>query len=368
MGALLLADAAQGRDNNLNLIRALAACAVLISHAYPIALGPEAAQPLKALTGYTLGTIAVFAFFVISGFLIAQSFERTRSRKRFVQARFLRLWPGLIVSIVLVAVLLGPLVSTLPVGRYFADPGVWSFMLRNLTLVSVQYTLPGVFETQPYTTVEGSIWTLIYEALFYVGVFVLGVLSLLGRPRAMALIFAAYLALFFAVQVSGVSLPGKAANLLALALPFAVGTGFYIWRSVVPLSLLLAVGLAGLAWLAHDTALYAPIFTIALGYAVFWAAYVPGGVLRLYNRLGDYSYGIYIYAFPLQGFVIWLWGPMSPEMNILLSLPLVLIPSILSWHLIEKPSLALRRRSPTDRTSVRDTGTDSRHICHSAER
>jgi len=82
---------------------------------------------------------------------------------------------------------------------------------------------------------------------------------------------------------------------------------------------------------------------LMLGYAVFWLAYVPRGRLLIYNRLGDYSYGIYIYAFPLQGAVIWFFGPMTPGMNIAISLPITLLFAVLSWHLVEAPALRLQR-------------------------
>jgi len=338
-----LGDVATGRENNFNLIRALAAVAVLVSHAYPIALGPDAAQPLRALTGYSLGSISVYAFFVISGFLIAQSYERTPTRTRFVLARFLRLWPGLIVSILAVAFVLGPIVTTLPAGEFLTHSETLSFVVRNITLLSVQYDLPGVYQTQPYTDIEGSIWTLLYEVLCYVGVFALGVLGLLRRKTAMVVVCVVYLGIYLGVPVSGMTLHPKITTLITLSLPFAVGTAFYVWRAHLPLSIAGVLVLAGLAALSKGTMLYTPVFSIALGYAVFWAAYIPGGVLRAYNRLGDYSYGIYIYAFPLQGFAVWLWGPQTPLVNMALSLPMVLIPSVLSWHYIEKPALTFRR-------------------------
>lgn len=345
-----LKDVATGRDNNFNLIRALAATAVLVSHAWPITQGDGVVQPLDRLTGYALGTISVFAFFVISGFLIAQSFERSSSIGRFVWARVLRLWPALIVSILAVAFVLGPLVTTLPLSTYLTHSETYSFVLRNLTLAHVQYTLPGVFETLPYPTVEGSIWTLIHEVLCYVGVFVLGVLGLLRRKTAMVAVFAGFLVLYFLVQAGTLSLHPKITSLIKLALPFGVGTAFYVWRDHLPLTIWGVALTALAAWATKGTAVYPLTFCLALGYGVFWAAYVPGGILRAFNRLGDYSYGIYIYAFPMQGLAVWLWGPQDPLTNIALSLPMTLIPSILSWHLIEKPALALRRPRTKRRT------------------
>jgi len=83
---------------------------------------------------------------------------------------------------------------------------------------------------------------------------------------------------------------------------------FYVWRDRLPLSLIGVVILAGLAWLTRGTIVYDFALALALSYATFWLAYIPGGVIRRFNELGDYSYGIYIYAFPLQGFSIWLLG------------------------------------------------------------
>ena len=107
-------DVSSGRNNNLNLIRAVAAVAVLVSHAYPITLGGKAVEPLRTALGHTLGTLAVFVFFFISGFLIARSFDQKRSLTGFTVARVLRLFPGLLASLLLVMLLLGSATTTLP--------------------------------------------------------------------------------------------------------------------------------------------------------------------------------------------------------------------------------------------------------------
>ena len=117
-----------------------------------------------------------------------------------------------------------------------------------------------------------------------------------------------------------------------------------IWRDRIPLSLWGVAALAGLTWALKGHALYVFALTAALAYGTFWLAYIPGGALRRFNRLGDYSYGIYIYAFPVQGLAVWSFGPMSAAQNIALALPLTLLPSILSWHLVEAPALATRKR------------------------
>ena len=335
---------ATGRNNNLNIIRMIAASAVLVSHAYPIALGAGKPEPLKDLVGYSLGTLSVFAFFVISGFLIANSYERSSSRRRFLAARSLRLFPGLIVSLLLVAFVMGPVSTTFPLATYLSDPSTYGFVVRNTLLVHPQYTLPGVFETNPYPTVEGSIWTLAHEVACYLGVFILGWVGLLHNRRAMAIIFILYICVWLAVPAFDINLHPKIEALRRLSIAFAVGTAFYIWRDRIILTWPVALVLIGIAAVFRDTSIQALTTVSALGYLVFWLAYIPGGALRHYNKLGDYSYGIYIYAFPVQGLVIWALGPMQPLENMLWSFPATLILAILSWHWVEKPSLALVHR------------------------
>ncbi len=335
-----------GRDNNFNLIRAAAATAVLVSHAYPIALGPKAEEPLETVFGHSLGAMAVFVFFVLSGYLISASFERSGSSLAFWQARVLRLAPCLVVSLLLVGLVMGPLVSSLPVAAYLGHPETWTFLLRNLTLAFPQYELPGVFDTNPYRTVEGSIWTLFHEVACYGMVFVLGLVGALRKPWLMGVLVVAY-ALVWAITLAlPITLPIKIAQFRMMSFPFVVGMVFYVWRAWLPLSVWIVAVLAVLTWLTQGTGAATAVLVVTLGYATFWCAHVPGGWLRGYNRLGDYSYGLYLYAFPLQGLVVWLWGPMDPGLNIALALPLTLLVSVLSWHLIEAPALALRKARP----------------------
>lgn len=346
MHVIYLGAAARGRENNLNLIRAFAATTVLVSHAWPISLGAGADEPLSALAGHSLGTLAVYAFFVISGFLITASFARSQSHRQFLQARALRLFPGLFVSLLLVSLVLGPVVTDLPLASYLTNPEVPLFLLRNMMLVSPAYTLPGVFETNPWPTVEGSIWTLVYEVACYVGVLIAGLFGAFRKPRYLMLAIFLYLVIWLIWLIMGMHLHPKLDALHRLSFPFAIGVLFFVLRDRMPLTLWVLLPLIALRILASGTVAADPAMALALGYAVLWLAYVPRGPLLAYNRLGDYSYGIYIYAFPLQGAVIWFLGPMTPGMNIAISLPITLFFAVLSWHLIEARALALLRRAP----------------------
>jgi peptidoglycan/LPS O-acetylase OafA/YrhL len=336
---IMLSDISEGRDNNLNLIRFIAAGAVLVSHATPITRGSAVPEPLMALTGHSLGTIAVFIFFAISGFLITASFQRSSSHTSFLLARSLRLMPGLVVSLLLVAFVLGPWVTSLTAAAYFTDGGPYAFVLRNTALFPLQYTLPGVFNGQPVEAVVGSIWTLKHEVLCYLGVFIAGLMGAWCSLGRAALALGLYACIWGAGLMMGDALPYLAGKFLTLSLPFVIGIAFWIWRERLVMHPVICVVLVAVAWAVRGTPLALPGFALALSYVTFWLAYVPGGAVRAFNRLGDYSYGVYVYAFPVQGLAVHLVGAQTPLQNMALAAVPTLVLAIASWHLIEGPAM-----------------------------
>ncbi len=344
-----LGSASAGRDNNFTLIRLCASVAVLVSHAWPITGGPGTKEPLAGAIGHSLGSIAVFIFFALSGYFIAGSFQRAASVRHFVLARVARLWPGLAVSLLFVAFILGPLVTSRPLQSYLVQPDLLSFFLRNLTLIKPQYQLVDLFQDQPYPAVEGSIWTLSYEVACYTIVLLCGVLGLLRNRKSMMGTVAVYLVLWSSPLVFDLPLHPSVSHMHSLSFPFMTGVSLWIWRDRVVLSLHVLLVLAVLGVGLRTTALAFPALVIALTYGTFWLGHAPRGFLRKFNGLGDYSYGIYIYAFPLQGFAIWCWGSMTPAMNILSALPMTMICAILSWHMVEQPAMRFAQRTADGR-------------------
>jgi len=333
-----------GKDNNLNLVRVIAASAVLVSHAYPISLGPGTPEPLSYSTNISLGALSVYVFFFISGFLITQSFDRSSSWRSFFVARALRLMPGLIVSLILVGLVVGPLITTWSLGSYFTDPKLLRFMIGNASLIFMQYELPGVFEDLPYHAIVGSIWTLFYEAFCYAGVFILGISGLIHRPVSTTIILASVLTAGFMCDLLDNEMPWRLGYIQTLTVPFILGMLAYLWRSYVfmvwwllPLALILPV-------VAFHTASYHLAVCLSLSYWTLWFGYIPKGTIRHFNKIGDYSYGIYVYAFPVQGLAVNFMGPQSPIQNILYSLPPTVLLGVLSWHLVEKPAMAQKNR------------------------
>lgn len=331
------------RRNNLNLVRMLAASAVLFSHAFPISLGIGATEPLEQPTGMSLGWYAVAIFFGLSGLLIASSFERRRAWHQFWTARVLRLFPALFVILVL-TLFAGFFLTSLSPAAYLSSVEVWTYAPRNLSLAFLQYPLPGVFEANPYPrAINGSLWTLFYEVACYTLLFCGGALGLLGRRWAIT-IGVIGLGMAF-VLLSNQPVPqGPIAvriyHLVMLGFPFALGILTFVWREHFNFDWRLALVLWLGYWLASDTALGVLALVIALLYSAGWFGFVPKGKLLLYNRLGDYSYGMYIYAFPMQQAIAMFFSPLEPWMNMAVAFPASLLAAILSWHLVERRSLA----------------------------
>jgi peptidoglycan/LPS O-acetylase OafA/YrhL len=335
-----------GRDNNFNLIRMIAATAVLVSHAWPIARGVGTEEPLERLLGLSLGGVSLMVFFAISGFLIARSYDWAPRIADWTAARVMRLFPGLAVALILTALVLGPAATTLSLGAYAADPATLLYVPRNVTLVSLQYGLPGVFADNPLpSAINGSLWTLFHEAACYVGVLVIGLFGGLRRPRIMVAALAVWAGFYIAVDFTPEAGPMlRLHRLRDLSAPFVIGAAFYVWRDRIPMRWTLGAALAVLAVALRDTPAFLPVFTLALSYGTFLLAWLPGGAIRGWNRLGDYSYEIYIYAFPVQQLCVHAFGPMTPLENIAVAAPITLVLAILSWRLVEGPALATRRR------------------------
>src|SRR5258708_15153417 len=158
------------RRNNFDALRLVAAASVIFSHAFLLSQGREDNEPLKWLTGQTiLGVVGVFVFFVISGFLVTQSYETTRSPGRFAAKRALRIYPGYLVCILLCTFALGSMVTTLPLSAYLADGGTWDFLFWNLVMNVEHNSLPGVTFTGfgIGRIVDGPLWSLPCEMVIY---------------------------------------------------------------------------------------------------------------------------------------------------------------------------------------------------------
>jgi peptidoglycan/LPS O-acetylase OafA/YrhL len=333
-----------GRDNNYNLLRLTAAFLVIVTHSYAIT-GRQNSEPLYPLAHdafFSLGMLAVYVFFMISGYLVTKSFVSRHSLAAYAEARILRIYPALIVA-VLFSMAVGAWFTTWPIGPFLAHPQTHRFALYNMTLLNyrIAFVLPGVFEHHPYPLVNGSLWTLPSEVRMYAAVGLLGALGLLRRRWTFALGLGAIVAA--ALAFGGNAIPFLGA--FRLAPFFAVGACAYVFRAVIPVSTPLLVLLAAGVVASAGTPWLKPMVYVTLAYGTFWFAYVPGGFLRRFNRLGDYSYGTYIFAFPIQQTIRAVFPGVTPMQMVALAFAATLPLAALSWHFLEHPMLRLKGRT-----------------------
>ena len=343
---MTLADGLRaGRDNFL-LLRHVAAALLIYSHSYALAGVPGGSDLVaRVLPGFYGGRVAVLLFFAISGFLVTNSYLRRPHLLRFAAARVLRIYPAYIVCLLVTVALVGLFFTRLTLHDYLGDRATWRYLSHNLGLTGLQYTLPGAFaDSRNYAgVVNGSLWSLALEARLYLYLAVLALLQVL-RWRALAAALAAgfVLATLWLWPSLGPDVEGKR----ALTVVFAAAAGAACVAGYVPVSTRLLVLLGMAVWLLRGQAGAYGLTIAGIAYFSFWFAYrVPALALRF---PGDYSYGLFLYGFPLQQGLAALYPSLSPDQLTALALPAALLFAIASWHVIERRALSFKswRASP----------------------
>ncbi len=334
------------RANNINLLRFIAAALVIYYH-MALLLGKSDYQILD----HGLGAIAVNVFFLLSGWLIASSWTHSASFVSYLIRRIARIFPALIVVTLATVFIIGPLFTTLSLVDYFAAPGTWIYL--KTALLYRPLPLPGVFESLPYpSAVNGSLWTIRYEFAMYLLVpFVYFLLGRFARARkAIALALFAFLALGHCL-ISGL---GLAAPLIC-AQGFRLATYFFAGCIVYEFGLLkyfdvqysvLAL-LFMLVFAQEEGFLCVPLMVVATMVFVFGFSLAPNPRFARCFSKNDFSYGIYIWAFPIQQVLVQLGGGSPQDSTLFYSLvafAITLILAVGSWFLVEKPCMAWGKR------------------------
>jgi peptidoglycan/LPS O-acetylase OafA/YrhL len=337
-----LGDHTPGRDNNTQLLRLLAATSVIAFHSCALT-NRWGDDPLHRLTGDTnMGALGVNVFFVLSGFLITQSWLRRPRLPAYLAARALRIYPALIAAVAL-SIFLGGLSSAWPWDTFLTDPMTRQFAANALGW-RVAFLLPGAFPSNPFPGgVNGSLWTLPVELRLYIGIAILGAAGVLARRNRCALVLAA-LVVLFSMKPEWLPLPTQEKVVFELALLFALGSFCYVWREHIPLSLVAAA--AGLSLYLWNPGGWVRGLGVALitAYTVLVLAYHPRVQAPRLNRGGDYSYGLYVYAFPIQQTIL-LHAPRLTTVELLIPAFLsTLALAAASWHFLELPILGLKSR------------------------
>jgi peptidoglycan/LPS O-acetylase OafA/YrhL len=326
------------RNNNFDSLRLIGALLVLVGHASPLTKLWEAPE-IGHIKIYRLG---VLIFFSISGYLITASWFAKPKFGTFFAKRALRLFPALVAVVLVSVFVIGPVFTTLKLSDYFANSGTWQYLALGLALVPA-YKLPGVFASgHPNLAVNGSLWTLGLEFACYAAIAALGALLPKKYFWIGPTLWIAASAIL--LQQRTWTIDASLKTSIETAIYFGVGSLLYLvgqkikfrgWFSPAGLS----------AWLIVAS------FSIDLGRILSWVL-VPVAVIafakqnyplfRQAARFGDISYGIYLWAFPVQQVVIEVFGFVSPTLNVLLVVGFTVVLALLSWHLIEKRALTFK--------------------------
>ncbi len=330
-----LLDVWQRGRNHFNLIRLIAAWLVIYSHAWAITGTPGHDHFADLTLTKSAGAFAVDVFFAISGFLVAASLERNGWRD-FIVARALRIYPALIVCVVLTVFALGPALS---VAERYWNGTTWRYLWANASLWRAEFWLPGVFESLPRTAVNGSLWTLPIEGRLYLALLLAGACGMLA-PRRYLPAWALAMAGACGYAWLRAPLPEHLAYLIWVTAFFITGTLLWTWRARVRLSWWTLAALLVLAAATRDTIGFAPAYFATVVYGTFCLALLPR--MPVIERT-DLSYGLYLYGWPMQQ-IAFVAGATTVFANILAATALALVCAALSWFLVERPALDWKRR------------------------
>lgn len=331
--------------NNLDALRVFAALMVIHGHGSVLSGAPGA-----GIWGVPFARVGLDVFFSVSGYLVTASWERNPRFGTFLFKRAMRIFPGLIACVLATVFVLGPLLTTLPLGEYLQSRETAAY-LGNIVLFSELY-LPGVFTgLREQGAVNGSLWSLLPEFACYLTVPLFALVARRFRVAVLAgaalLLGAAGLAMFLGA-LAPIGLGHLDLRYALVEVPFfMVGAGLYLldrrfgdafWRADICL-LFFSGNYVISAWLDWWNL---PFEWFTLPYMVLAFGRMSLPIVRRTARFGDFSYGLYLYAFPVQQAVLMVWP--RAEYPVMLCAALTLPLAALSWHLVEKPALAWRGR------------------------
>ena len=342
------------RNNNFDALRLFAAGMVIYGHGWILATpaGP-------GFWGVPFARIGLDIFFAISGYMVTGSWQRTPNLLLFLAKRALRIFPGLIACVLATAYILGPRLSNLPLHAYLHNGEVLKY-LQNMWLFQRLY-LPGVFEGMRLNgAVNGSLWSLFPEVLCYLTVPLLALLPL--RPRLWTLGIGGVAAgiagmwLFYGYEGLPIVFYNTDVKYMLVQVPFFFIGGLYrLLGDRAPNFYRADVALLGytLNWMVASWYSWwnLPIEWATLPYMVICFGRMSMPVVRRAGRFGDLSYGMYLYAFPVQQIVI--AAMPRNEYPIATCMAFTVPFALLSWHLVESPALRWKPGRPSSVTTVR---------------
>lgn len=324
-------------------LRLAAAISVLFSHAFLIAEGTEDGEPLRRLLGpgNIIGLYGVFTFFAISGFLLMRSLASGAGAVQFSINRFLRIFPGFLFCILATSLLIGALVTPLPLQAYFTQPETYAYVWSSLACLCDSWEAPFVFVTHPnlVSVKNGSLWSMSYEVLSYL--FLLWLWIMLRKPLLVAGVAGLAALATVLIPDAKTMMPG-----IAYTLPyFSGGVVMYVVYQRFGTTPRLAWLSLGLICVSALIGFQFYAFAIFGAYIVVFLAERSNIGSSFAQRWGDLSYGIYLFGWPIEQLVKHLTGLDSGWQLFAFSLPMVFACAAVSWWAIERPCLKLKKLS-----------------------
>lgn len=324
--------------------RLFLALAVVFWHTFNVTYGIDVLRPYIHEPIMVLVRVILPMFFALSGFLVSSSLERSPSLAVFLWHRVIRIFPALTVEVLMSALVLGPLVTTVTLSAYFSDSQFYAYLMNALGIV--HFVLPGVFLENPVPgMVNGSLWTVPAELECYIAISILFLIGLTRRPK---LLLGCYLAVVVALTLYQIHVNKQMFFMVGtytLTTSFVAGMIVYQFKHRLPGGLVpavLSLALACVLLYFRDTQIIATL-PAAYAIAAFGCLKPPRSKL-LFG--GDYSYGLYLYAYPIQQTVVYLIGPGKFLATFVLSVLAMACFAVFSWHVIEKRVLTFKHSLP----------------------
>jgi peptidoglycan/LPS O-acetylase OafA/YrhL len=320
-----LGDLAIGRNNNLDIIRFLLATWVIFFHSFSLSIIYKSGEPYR-----------VMVFFIVSGYFITLSYGKNKSIIHFIKGRLLRIYPGLFFLLVVTVFLIGPLATSLTLRDYFLNGYTYKYFEVLFLIKPGEYTLPGLYESNIYKDiVNGSLWTIQYEILFYILTVILGISGNLKKQSVFILFLISLLFSYLPLH--------KGEVFFELLTFYLSGSLLFLYRFSIPINKKLAFISLILFFIGSNYFQLKHIFVFMGSYLVMFIIFYKKIHIPFSEKLGNYSYSLYLFGFPIQQTVTYFFGgEMNPLINFIISFPITLLMAFVSWNLVEKRFMALK--------------------------
>ncbi len=326
----------ENRENNLNLIKLLAALLVIVSHAYGFATGYIRTDWLHMVTGGIgdLGSLAVYIFFFFSGLLVTVSILKNSEGKRYWKRRVVRIFPSFVLVTVSIVFLVAPFITTLSLGEYFSDSDTYAY-LKNLFFLS-HHDLPGVFVGNVYgRSVNGPIWTIRVEMFCYLLCFAFHRLHLLEKRR-IPLSICVYMLIVGVLGYGAIlGIEGIAAVIMPVTM-FYIGMIYAVNADKIQQNGMLGVVAAVLLCVFCVLGQFYFASIVFLPYVLCQLAFATKKRFGVLGKLGACSYEIYLWGgFAGQLIVYVCGGSMSEYVNMALTIPITILLGVITNYVVE---------------------------------